>query len=340
MARIGLVVNPAAGRDIRRLTGGASVTDNYAKRRVAECVLSGLNVTDDPPSVTIMPDRSGISDHLIDEASKTVDVEALDIPITQSAEDTQRAGERFREEADCIVVLGGDGTTRDMALECGDVPLVSVATGTNTVVPTAIDGTVAGAAAALLATGCVSLDETTIDHGMVEAVADTTNGEKRLKGLATLGVLDVEFVGTRAILDAESVVGGVVSRAFPSEIGLSGLAGALATHRPEEPGGVGFRLGPADETSQTVRAITVPGVVDRFGVSEWRELDSEESMTFELSSGVLSIDGERELELQNSIVEIRPVDDGPRLVDIERVFAAGTAEGVFTEDSTRFHEER
>lgn len=331
MSRIGLVVNPAAGRDIRRLTGGASVTDNYAKRRVAECVLSGLEVLNDPPVVSIMPDRSGISDHLVDQAPEEIEVETLDMQVTQSAGDTRRAGELFREQADCIVVLGGDGTTRDLALTCGEVPIVSVATGTNTVVPTAIDGTVAGAAAALVATGRVSAEETAIDHGMVEAIAETPKGEKRLRGLATLGVLDVEFVGTRAILDAESVLGGVVSRANPREIGLSGLAGALALHRPEEPGGVGFRLGPADETPQTVRAITVPGVVDRFGVSEQRELDSEESMTFERFSGVLSVDGERELELQESVVEIRPIDEGPRLVDIERVFVTGAAKDVFVE---------
>lgn len=334
MAQIGLIVNPAAGRDIRRLTGGASVTDNYAKRRVAECVLSGLAVTDNPPAVTVMPDRSGISDHLIEEAPKEVEVEALDIPITQSAEDTRRAGELFREQVDGIVVLGGDGTTRDLALECGEVPLISVATGTNTVVPTAVDGTVAGAAAALLATGRVSAEETTIDHGMVEAVAETPNGEKRLKGLATLGVLDVEFVGTRAILDSESIVGGVVSRAFPAEIGLSGLTGALVTHLPDEPGGVGFRLGHPDETPQTVRAVTVPGVVDRFGVAEWRVLGSGEAMTFELSSGVLSVDGERELELQESVIEVRPIEEGPRLVDIERVFAAGASKGVFIESES------
>ena len=139
MSRIGLVVNPAAGRDIRRLTGGASVTDNYAKRRVAECVLSGLEVLNDPPVVSIMPDRSGISDHLVDQAPEEIEVETLDIQVTQSAGDTRRAGELFREQADCIVVLGGDGTTRDLALTCGEVPIVSVATGTNTVVPTAID---------------------------------------------------------------------------------------------------------------------------------------------------------------------------------------------------------
>jgi hypothetical protein len=54
-------------------------------------------------------------------------------------------------------------------------------------------------------------------------------------------------------------------------------------------------------------------------------------MTFERFSGVLSVDGERELELQESVVEIRPIDEGPRLVDIERVFVTGAAKDVFVE---------
>lgn len=55
---IGLVVNPAAGRDIRRLTGGASVSNNYAKRRTAGCVLAGLTLVDDV-EVLVMPTARG-----------------------------------------------------------------------------------------------------------------------------------------------------------------------------------------------------------------------------------------------------------------------------------------
>ena len=161
MSHIGVIVNPAAGRDIRRLTGGASVVDNYAKRRVTECVLSGVTVLSATPDVTLMPDTSGIAANVVEDAPDDVSVELLDMTLTGEAADTRRAAERFQTEADALVVLGVDGTTRDAALGCDDLPLLSVSTGTNNVVPSAVDGTVAGAAAALVASGTVDNEETT-----------------------------------------------------------------------------------------------------------------------------------------------------------------------------------
>jgi hypothetical protein len=164
---------------------------------------------------------------------------------------------------------------------------------------------------------------------MVEAVADTANGERRIRGLATLGVLDQQFIGTRAILDADRIVGGVVSRAFPTEIGLSGIAGGLAVVPPQASGGVGYRLGPADDCPERVDAITVPGVVERLGVREWERLADDQSMTFDLPRGVISVDGERDLELREAIIDVRPVADGPRVVDVEAVYEHAAREGYF-----------
>lgn len=327
-ATVGLVVNPAAGRDIRRLTGGASVSDDYEKRRTADCVLAGLTIADDL-EVLVMPDRGNLGQRLVDDAPDGLPTSLLDMRVTGSGDDSRRAAARFATEADAVVVLGGDGTNRDVAHESGDVPVVSVSTGTNNVFPNAVDGTVAGGAAALVASGAVSREATTYRHGMVEAVADTATGEHSIRGLATLGVLDQQFIGTRAILDAETIVGGVVSRAFPTEIGLSGIAGGLTVDRPDEASGVGFRLGPAGECPLTVRAITVPGVVDRLGVREWHELAVDEPMTFTLPRGVISVDGERELEIREATIEARPVADGPVVVDIDAVYEQAAREGYF-----------
>lgn len=327
-ATVGLVVNPAAGRDIRRLTGGASVSDDYEKRRTAECVLSGLTLADDV-EVLVMPDRGSLGQKLVNRAPDELDVSLLDMTVGGDGQDTRRAAELFADEADAIVVLGGDGTNRDVAHTSGDVPLVSVSTGTNNVFPNAIDGTVAGGAAALVATGAVDRSETTYQHGMVEAVADTANGEQRILGLATLGLLDHKFIGTRAILDASRIIGGVVSRAFPTEIGLSGIAGGLTVHPPEEAGGVGYRLGPPAECDERVDAITVPGVVERLGIREWERLDDDQSMTFEVPRGVISVDGERELEIREAVVDVAPIADGPWVVDVDTVYEHAARDGYF-----------
>lgn len=330
MSHIGVIINPAAGRDIRRLTGGASIVDNYAKRRVAECVLSGVTVSTDTPDITLMPDTSGIAANVVEDAPDDVSVELLDMPLTGEAADTQRAAERFQAEADALVVLGGDGTTRDAALGCNTLPLLPVSTGTNNVVPSAVDGTVAGAAAALVASGTVDDRETTYRHEMVEARAES--GES-VTGIAAVELSDRSFIGTRALLDPDEMLGGIVSRANPSAIGLSSVAGAFDSLAPDEPGAIALRLADEDTSDQTVRAIVAPGMTTRVGVKEYHHLSDQESMVVEVDDGVLGADGERELEVTNETVEFYPVSDGPRLISYEAVFECAAHTGVLKDGS-------
>lgn len=323
--RVGIIVNPAAGRDIRRLTGGASVVNNYAKRRVAECVLEGLGVVPDPPTALLMPDTAGIAASAAEEVPDA-ETALLDLTIEGTAADTRRAAARFREEADAIVVLGGDGTSRDTALECGEVPLVPVSTGTNNVVPTAVDGTVAGAAAALIATGAVEAAAVTYRHGMVEA---RTESDETVSGLASVELSNRSFVGTRAMLDPADLAGGVVSRASPADIGLSSVAGAIGLLAPDDPGAIGLRLVDPDTAPRTVRAIVAPGVVAEIGIEDEYRLTDGESMTIHVEEGVVGTDGERELEVVGETVEFRSANRGPRLVSIEAVFDAAAGTGIF-----------
>ncbi|WP_266081475.1 NAD(+)/NADH kinase [Haladaptatus caseinilyticus] len=325
---VGLIVNPVAGRDIRRLTGGASVSSNYAKRRTAACVLEGVTMADDA-EVLVMPDNAGLADRIVDGAPEDLTVDLLDMTVTASGEDARNAAKRFSDAADAVVVLGGDGTNRDVAHGIGDVPVVSISTGTNNVVPTAVDGTVAGIATGLIASRAVSADETTVRHGTVEAVVADGSGERRIRGLATLGLLDQQFVGTRAILDPEDVIGGVVSRASSNEIGLSGIAGGLAACRPDDPGGVGFRLGTTSEPQQEVHAVTVPGVLSRIPIEEYRVLDDGEVFAFDVATAVVSADGERELEVRDADVRLQPVSDGPRFVQIDAVVERAAKKELF-----------
>jgi len=323
--RIGLIVNPAAGRDIRRLTGGASVVDNYAKERVAECVLAGLDVVPNPPEVLAMPEKAGIADGAIEATPEEVAAGTLDLPIRGSAADTRRAAARLGEECAAIVVLGGDGTSRDVALECGDTPLLLVSTGTNNVVPSAVDGTVAGAAAALLATGAVDDRAVTDRHGMVEARLESGAS---VRGLAAVELIDRSFVGTRAMVDPADLVGGIVSRANPGEIGLPGIAGALGSISPTEPDAAFLGLREPTEAGRTVNAIAAPGMTAEVGIETHQVLGGEESTTIEVEEAVLGADGERELEVQDEEVEFRSLPGGPRLVAFKRVFAAAAGSGV------------
>lgn len=322
------MVNPAAGRDIRRLTGGASVSNNYAKRRTAECVLAGVGVVGDA-DVLVMPDTSGIADQIVASAPDDVEAGLLDIEPTGGPRDTRLAAARFREVADAVVVLGGDGTNRDAGTNVGDVPVVSVSTGTNNVVPTAVDGTVAGMAAAVVADGAADADTVSYRHGTAVAEVDGRTKRETVTGLATVGVVDEAFVGTRALLDAGSLLGGVASRAAPGEIGISGAAGTVHRVEPDDSGGVGVRFVPPETATRRVRAVTVPGVVSELGLDDCRRLDAGEPFVFEVETAVVSADGERELEVRDAEIAVRAVDDGPRIVDVDAALDAAAEAGFF-----------
>lgn len=327
MATVGVVVNPAAGRDVRRLAGGAVVSGNYAKRRIAEAVIEGLTMVDASPDALVMRDKVGIGEYVVRHAPADVDARLLEMPVRGDVEDTHRAADLFQDNADAVVVLGGDGTTRAVANSVGSVPIAAVSTGTNNVVPSFVDGTAAGAAGALVATDAVPLEDVSFRHGMVEVTVEETGQSTR--GVATAGVVDRPFVGSRAVMHASEFVGGVVSRASPDDVGLSGIAGTGGIHAPDAEGGVLVRLTPPGPDVRTVRAIPLPGVVEPVGVRERRVLEDRETATFSVSSGVVSVDGERELEVTDSDVVFRPVADGPTVVRFDDVFDAAVRRGCF-----------
>jgi len=163
-------------------------------------------------------------------------------------------------------------------------------------------------------------------HGLVEATVageDTT-----LTGLAAIEVTDTPFVGTRAVVDPSDLVGGVVSRAHPSEIGLPSVAGCLEPVAPDDPGGAMVRLSDPGGAGRTVRGLVAPGMATTVGIAEHRRLGWDEPAVFEVADGVIGADGERAVELVDATVEIAPVADGPRLVDPRRALDAAGEAGV------------
>lgn len=328
MTTIGLVVNPQAGRDSRRLVGSAVVSDTYAKQQAAVSVLEGISVNESPIEVLVMPDDRGLASRIIDDAPDGIDVELLDVPITGTRKDTRASATAFDDRADVIVAFGGDGTVRDVATGIDETPLAAISTGTNNVVPTHVDGTVAGLGAGLLATGAVDSDAVTRRHRSVRGRVEQPSGDQTIQGIATLSVVDQPFVGTRAILHGADVVGGVVSRASPGETGVTGIAGTLGSISPWEAGGFGFLTTDPAGAPTRVTAVTLPGVVEQIGIAESRRLTADESIEFAVDEGVVSADGERELEVIDGTVELWPTADGPQLVDFAALFEQVAAVGA------------
>src|SRR5205823_8736823 len=224
---VGIIANPASGRDIRRLVAHGTVFDNNEKTAIVRRVLLGLEAVG-IRRVAYMPEHdfgilpraiTGLHGHPLQ-----LEASPLEMPVLGTSADSTRAAQLLAEMgAGCIITLGGDGTNRVVAKGCGTVPLVPISTGTNNVFPTFLEGTVAGMAAGLVARGCAG-------EGALRRVPRLevrVNGVPRDSALVDVVVSEQPFVGTRAIWDQALVREVVLARVAPATIGLSALGGAL-----------------------------------------------------------------------------------------------------------------
>jgi predicted polyphosphate/ATP-dependent NAD kinase len=315
-AAVGLVVNPAAGRDIRRLVGAASIVPHHEKAAIVRRVLRGLEAAG-VAHVDFLTDGAGIVAAAADVDGLRLRLEALPIRPSGHAGDSIEAARLLAARgAGAIVTLGGDGTNRAVATACGRVPLVAVSTGTNNVFPSVVEGTVAGLAAGLVATGAVAADEVAPAAKWVEVSA----GDVRDVALVDVAACRDSFRGAAAIWDPARVRAVVLSRAEPWAVGLSSIGGRLRPVGSDEPGGLYVELGDGAAGDRTVRAVLAPGLLADVAVRVCRPLALDEEVALPGEGGIVALDGERELPRRGPVTA-RVTAAGPRLVDVRRVLA-------------------
>lgn len=335
-AVIGIVANPLSGRDIRRLVARASVFPTAEKAAMILRMLApfGLLGVD---RVLLNTDLGGISAavlravraHRADRDPPWPEVHFLeDDPISQSAADTTLAVRRMVAlGARVIICLGGDGTARVAAGACGEVPLLPLSTGTNNVFPEVREATVAGLAAGLVATGALPPHSATTRAPVLEVVA----GSRREIALVDVALCSFGHVGSRAVWDPAALRRLYCTFAEPDAIGLSSIPGLLCPSHRTDPDGVVLALGPAEESPVVVHAPIAPGLVAPVGVRSWEPLRSGQVLSVGACSGVLSVDGEREIELDGGptpTVQLRP--DGPHCLDVDGALALAARHGLLS----------
>ncbi len=325
-AQVGIVANPAAARDIRRLTAdGASVTTND-KVNVLKRVLAGL-ASVGVEAVAAMTDLSGISAGLHaargrPSAAGWPTIDFLDLPLTRSAADTEAATQAMVDAGvGAIVVVGGDGTNRVVATRSGTTPLVSISTGTNNAFPRPVEPTVAGIAAGLVALAPDQYRGATYRaKQLLLAVGDRVE-----RALVDVAVCTTDGLGAGAVSDPTSISRLFLCFAEPDAIGLSAIGGHLRPTARRTRHGLAVTLG-APATTR-VRPPIGPGLVTDVDIAAVETLEPGEQ--HHLRGGdVLAVDGERMLRPRP---EEQPVvtlsADGPTVVDVPAVLSLAATTG-------------
>lgn len=325
----GIVTNSASGRDIRRLVSRASVFPNAEKSAMVQRTLAALGAAGVDRAL-VMTDLGGIAAGVRralhragPDTAGWPQVEFCDLPLTETAADTTAAVTAMVEQgAGALVVLGGDGTNRVVAGVCGDVPVVSLSTGTNNVFPELREATVAGLAAGLVAAGRVDPDEVCRRNKVL--VVD--GGERRELALVDVCATTHASVAARAVWQAETIETLFVTFAEPDAIGLSAIAGLLSPLSRDEPRGLAIEFAPLDRAATRVRAPIAPGLVVDVGIERVTPMAPGEA--WPVPSGVISLDGEREIEPGGRYLTVRLDLAGPCTVDVRRTLRMAAERGL------------
>ena len=321
---VGVIVNPLAGKDLRRLVTAASHTSDVAKvgvvRRLVESTLDA-----GAERVVVAADTNGIAAR----ATEGIDgASVLDVGLSGSRDDSVAAARAFQDlGAGIVAVLGGDGTCRDVARGWPGLPLVAISTGTNNVFPRTMDATAAGWAAGLVATGAIGLDAVAAPTKRLAIEISSDDGPTvEDQALVELALLDGATVGARAVLDATRVRTVFAALARPSATGLSAIAGRAHPLDDEADGGVVVDLG---DGARWLQVPLTPGRSVLVGVRSVRRLAGGTPTTLR-GPGVLCLDGERDRVLGVDDTVVAWVErTGPRLLDVELALAIAGREALF-----------
>jgi hypothetical protein len=329
MAAVGIIVNPWAGKDVRRLHAAVGHTPDSARIGIVRRVAIGA-LDAGARRVYAAADSSRVAARAI---AGLDGAELVAGPGTGSALDTRRAAGQLLE-LDCtpIVVLGGDGTCRDAAIGGPGATLLAISTGTNNVFPRFIDGSSAGTAAGLVASGRVPLADVTAPAKRLVVTLVRPDGTTDTDiALVDVAAIASTQTGSRAVVRASAVRGVVAAIAHPSSTGLSAIAGRLQPIGRDEPGAVHVRLGDAAVCLRRVRVPIVPGQFDVLGVGAVERLMEGDTVTFD-GPVVLAYDGERERHVPAGAVAYVRVDRrGPAVVDVDRVLLRAAVDHLFDE---------
>ncbi len=326
---VGIVANPASGRDIRRLVARASVFQTAEKVNMVLRVAAALGALG-VRTVLLMPDLGGIAAGVLRGAEGQFGVALpelafVDMPIEQGPTDSARATRMMVEAgAAAIVVLGGDGTHRVVAGACGDTPIATLSTGTNNTFPELREATLVGLATGLLASGRIGAREACRRNKQLVV----QSASRREIALVDVAVSPIRHAGSRALWQADALSELFVAFAEADAIGLSSIAGLLEPVGRGDAHGLHVRVDPAQARFRLTAPIA-PGLLAELPIAGHARLEPGTPVAVALPAGTLALDGEREIEFGPADRPRVWLDaHGPRTVDVPTTLRLAAARGL------------
>ena len=335
-AAVGLIVNPMSGRDVRRLVGRAQQETPDSKRNQLKRAVIGA-AAGGATRFCWVKDLFRVSERAVEYVRVGAAFECLDPgPMTTKPDDTVRAVRAMRD-AGCkvLIVLGGDGTNRVVADTWPDAVVMPLSTGTNNVFPEHVEPTLAGAAAGLVASGRISVEEVAPRAKWVRV--RYADGQERI------GVIDAVLVqddhpGSLLPFEPENLRRVVLARAEPTSVGMSPLGGLLLPSGKDDDFGVVVECVPHEAGGQRLLAPISPGIYRTAHVADARRIALGERVVLE-GPGLVEFDGDRERVLaEGESAEAWVERGGPHVIDVARTLTLGAERGLFVDRPT-WHDE-
>ncbi len=321
---IGILVNPRAARDIRRLVTGASSIPVSERIAICHRIIRGLSALD-IGQVLMMPDRDNIATKLKsaverDRSSTSAElpkVRILDMPVTDSAKDTLEAVQLMvKAKVGAIVVLGGDGTHRLVAHACGKIPMACISTGTNNAFPGNPEATIAGLAAGAVGRGLVTPD--VVCHSN-KRLCVRVNGQDTIPALVDVCITTDTQTGTRALWRSDRLRKLFLTFAEPGQVGLSSIGSLISPTTREDNNGLVIDIDPTAKQFKKLMAPIAPGLFEPVAITNYEPISMNQKCVLDNSTGTLAYDGEREVTVfSGDRIEIALDRQGPRTIDMTK----------------------
>lgn len=309
MYKVGIIANPSAGKDIRRLVAFGRVISNQEKANIITRFIRGL-VYKGIKDFYFMPDKSGLFRPSVNEFKNQINSYFLDTKHYDGAEQTIYASKLINKlRCDCVLVLGGDGTNRLVAKNIGNIPIIPISTGTNNAFPILIDPTIAGLAAGFYIKNKKDFNYLIKQYPFLKIVIDK---EKEDIALVDLALSNQNFVGSKAIWDPAVIDQLYLTQSNPVSIGLSSIGSKLT----QIPKNNALRIFFGNQGKKTYATIA-PGLISDLTIKKWELFSFTKKINLTGYLGTIALDGEREIEIyKKNKLQISLEKSGPWVLDV------------------------